>query len=145
MIIWGLFEGFFSTMVNWIFFLAVVVTLVMVVLDNRNPVKTLAWVLVLVFLPLVGLVLYFFFGRDTRKEKLIGKKGYARLTKHPMMEFQLQESFEASEEKQHQLIRFFQKVNLALPFEGNSIKVYQDGYSMLQGLLETIKSAQHHI
>ena len=144
MIIWGLFEGFFSTMVNWILFLAVVVTLVMIVMDNRNPVKTLAWVLVLVFLPLVGLVLYFFFGRDTRKEKLIGKKGYARLTKHPMMEYQLQKSFHG-EGVYHPLMSFCQKVNGALPFEGNAVRIHNDGYSMLKALLQAIAHAKHHI
>ena len=145
MIAWGFFNGIFSTVVSFIFLLAVVATIVVVVMDNRNPFKTLAWVLVLVFLPVIGLILYFFFGQDTRKERLISKKGFKRLTKYPMMEFQMQESFKASEEKQHQLIRFFQRVNLALPFEGNSIKVFQDGYSMLQSLLAAIKSAQHHI
>ena len=145
MIIWGLFESVISSVVSLVLLLAVVVTIVVIVMDNRSPYKTLAWGLVLIFLPVIGLVLYFFFGQDTRKERLISKKGFKRLTKYPMMEFQMQESFKVSDEKQHQLIRFFQRVNLALPFEGNSIKFFQDGYSMLQGLLATIKSAQHHI
>ena len=145
MIAWGFFNGIFSTVVSFIFLLAVVATIVVVIMDNRNPFKTLAWVLVLVFLPVIGLILYFFFGQDTRKERLISKKGFKRLTKYPMMEFQMQESFKASEEKQHQLIRFFQRVNLALPFEGNSMKIFQDGSSMLQALLATINSAKHHI
>ena len=145
MFIWGLFESVFSAVVSLLFLLTVVATIVVIVMDNRNPYKTLAWVLVLVFLPVVGLVLYYFFGQDTRKERLISKKGFKRLTKYPMMEFQMQESFKASEEKQHQLIRFFQRVNLALPFEGNSMKIFQDGSSMLQALLATINSAKHHI
>ena len=145
MIIWGIFDGMLSTIVSCLFLLTVVVTIIVVVLDNRNPVKTLAWVLVLCFLPIVGLIFYFFFGRDVRKEKMISKKGFARLAKYPMMEFQMQESFKTSEEKQHQLIRFFQKVNMALPFAGNSIKVYQDGYSMIQGLLASIRKSRHHI
>jgi cardiolipin synthase len=49
MMIWGLLESFFSTMVSWILLLAVVATIVVVVMDNRSPVKTLAWLLVLVF------------------------------------------------------------------------------------------------
>ena len=75
MFIWGLFESVFSMVVSLLFLLAVVITLVVIVMDNRNPYKTLAWVLVLVFLPVVGLVLYYFFGQDTRKERLISKKG----------------------------------------------------------------------
>lgn len=57
----------------------------------------------------------------------------------------MQESYKVSEEKQHQLIRFFQRVNLAFPFEGNSMEIFQDGSSMLQALLATINSAKHHI
>ena len=145
MILWGFFDSVFSMIVSLSLLLAVIVTIVMIMLDNRNPFKTLAWVLVLVFLPIVGLVLYFFFGQDTRKEKLISKKGFARLSKYPMMEFQIQESFQSLDKKQNQLMRFFQRINGALPFDGNSMEVYQDGYSMLQALLSCIKSARHHI
>ena len=64
MFIWGLFESVFSAVVSLLFLLTVVATIVVIVMDNRNPYKTLAWVLVLVFLPVVGLVLYYFFGQD---------------------------------------------------------------------------------
>ena len=47
MIIWGLFDSLFSTVVSFFFLLAVVATIVVIVMDNRNPFKTLAWVLVL--------------------------------------------------------------------------------------------------
>ena len=144
MIVWGLFEGVFSTVASLLFWLAVLAIVVVVVLDNRSPVKTLAWVLVLCFLPIVGLIFYFFFGQDTRKERLISKKGFKRLTKYPMMEFQMQKSFQAIDES-HQLMRFFRKVSGALPFEGNAMKVHTDGYSMLQDLLRCIAKAKHHI
>ena len=126
MIIWGIFDSLFSTIVSLLFILAVVVTIVVVVLDNRNPFKTLAWVLVLAFLPVVGLVFYFFFGRNTRRERLISKKGYERLSKYPMMEFQQQESFRVPE-GQYQLMTFEQRVNNALPVEGNEVLVHTDG------------------
>ena len=144
MMLWGLVDNVFSTMVDWLFFLTVVITIVIVVLDNRNPVKTLAWVLVLAFLPVVGLLFYFFFGRNTRKEKLISKKGFARLSKYPMMEYQQQKSFKEPE-NQHQLMHFCRRVNGALPFAGNAIDIHTDGYSMLEALLKAIASAKHHI
>ena len=141
---WSQFENIFSIAVSCCLFLTVVVTIVVVLLDNRSPVKTLSWVLVLTFLPVVGLIFYFFFGRDTRKEKLISKKGYARLTKHPMAEYQQQESFRCPDE-QYQLMRFFNEMNGALPFEGNVVRFYTDGYEMLQSLLQAINKAKHHI
>ena len=38
-----------------------------VVLENRQPVKTVAWILVLLFLPVVGLVIYLFFGKNRKR------------------------------------------------------------------------------
>ena len=116
MIIWGIFDGMLSTIVSCLFLLTVVVTIIVVVLDNRNPVKTLAWVLVLCFLPIVGLIFYFFFGRDVRKEKMISKKGFARLAKYPMMEFQMQESFKTSEEKTTSADSLFSKSKYGFAF-----------------------------
>ena len=46
-----------------LYFGAIIGTIVIIILDNRNPVKTMAWILILLFLPIVGLVFYFFFGR----------------------------------------------------------------------------------
>lgn len=126
-------------------YLAVILfTVVIVLLDNRNPVKTMAWILVLVFLPVVGLAFYFFFGRNTRKERLISKKGFSRLSKRPMAEYQAQEAL-GDFTGRNQLIPFFHKVSNALPFEGNDVQVFTDGYSMYQELFRRIAKAKHHI
>ncbi len=126
-------------------YLAVILfTIVIVLLDNRNPVKTMAWILVLVFLPVVGLAFYFFFGRNTRKERLISKKGFSRLSKRPMAEYQAQEAL-GDFTGRNQLIPFFHKVSNALPFEGNDVQVFTDGYSMYQELFRRIAKAKHHI
>ena len=126
-------------------YLAVILfTIVIVLLDNRNPVKTMAWILVLVFLPVVGLAFYFFFGRNTRKERLISKKGFSRLSKRPMAEYQAQEAL-GDFTGRNQLIPFFHKVSNALPFEGNDVQGFTDGYSMYQELFRRIAKAKHHI
>ena len=44
-----------------------IVIVVVILSENRNPVKSLAWVTVLLLLPVVGLVLYLFFGRNIKK------------------------------------------------------------------------------
>lgn len=144
MVIWEMFDNLVSTVVSSLFLLTVVITIVVVILDNRNPVKTLAWVLILSFLPVIGLIFYFFFGRDVRREKLISKRGYFRLTKYPLAEYYEQKSSEYTDD-QHPLKRFFRKVNEALPFDGNSVQVYTSGHEMLQSLLQAIANAKHHI
>jgi len=127
-----------------LYFAVIITTVFVVILDNRNPVKTMAWVLVLFFLPVAGLVFYLFFGRSTRREHLISRKGYARLTKRPMAEYQTQVSLHAPIEKQT-LMNFFSHVNGALPFGGNRTTVYIDGASMLADLIKELYRAKHHI
>lgn len=46
-----------------------------VVLENRNPVRTLAWVSVLLLLPFLGIVFYLYFGINYRKSKMFSMKG----------------------------------------------------------------------
>ena len=62
-------------------------TMIIVISENRNPVKTISWVLVLLFLPLVGLIIYYFFGIDNRKNRLISHKTHKKINKIANEEF----------------------------------------------------------
>lgn len=119
-------------------------TIIVIVLDNRNPVKTIAWVLVLTFLPIVGLVFYVFFGRSQRRERIINKKSYGRLLKKPMGEYLSQNSL-LLPDAYTRLIQLFQQTNQAFPFEGNRVEVYADGYAKIQALVHELYRAKHHI
>ena len=127
-----------------IYFGAVIGTIIVVILDNRNPVKTIAWVLVLMFLPFVGLIFYFFFGRSQRRERIISKKSFSRLMKKPMAEYlnQLQPRIP---NEYNRLIPFFQSTNQAYLFEGNKVDIYTDGYTKLQALIYELYKAKKHI
>lgn len=46
-----------------------------VILENRNPVRTLAWIIVLVAVPLIGFIIYLYFGVNYRKVKMFSMKG----------------------------------------------------------------------
>ena len=64
MIDWsGLVNQIFTVTFDILYVGAVIGTIIVVILDNRNPVKTMAWILVLTFLPFIGLIFYIFFGR----------------------------------------------------------------------------------
>src|SRR5665647_3830646 len=47
-----------------IFFIYWTFTIVLLIMDDREPSITLAWLFVLVFLPLIGVFFYIFLGRD---------------------------------------------------------------------------------
>ena len=127
-----------------VYFGAIIGTIVVIILDNRNPVKTMAWILILMFLPIVGLVFYFFFGRSQRRVRMIGKKSYSRLLKKPMAEYLAQDSC-ALPINYSRLISLFRNTNQAFPFDGNRVEAYTLGLSMLQSLLRELGKATKHI
>lgn len=45
--------------------------ILVIITENRNPLKTLPWIVVLVLAPVVGLVFYFFFGQNLSKQRII--------------------------------------------------------------------------
>ena len=134
--------------IHWIVLVAytviAIVAMITVLLEHRQPAKTIAWVLVLSFLPLVGIVLYFFFGRRTRKNRHIWEKSLNQLTKRSMIEFAEQKQLELPEEHK-ELIQLFVNQNFALPFKNNETDVYVSGYEFFPALLTEISKATHHI
>lgn len=127
-----------------LYFGAIISTIVIIILDNRNPVKTMAWILILLFLPIVGLVFYFFFGRSQRRERIIGQKSYDRLLKKPMAEYLAQDCSDIPYEYSR-LIQLFRHTNQAFPFQRNRVSVYTEGYTKLQALLRELQKAKQHI
>ncbi len=133
---------------HWIFLLLYVLIIVgsmlTVLMDNRQPAKTMAWMMVLVFLPVVGIILYFFFGQNTRKERMISENSLDQLTKRTMFEYVEQKNLTIPEEHRT-LVKQFTLQNWAFPFKDNSVDIFTDGYQMFHALLRDIAQATHHI
>ena len=117
----------------------VILTIIHVVLDNRQPAKTMAWALVIWFVPVVGIVFYLFFGVNTRKERLISQRSLDMLSKRSMLEFVEQRDLRLPEEYKPIIDNF------SLPFKDSEVKIYTDGYSFFHALLKEIASAKDHI
>ena len=71
----------FLTTSEWFYTIVIVAYLVtvlsiiaVVISENRNPVKSLAWITVLLLLPVVGIILYIFFGRNIRNTRMISRR-----------------------------------------------------------------------
>lgn len=64
---WFLFLAIF------LYFVIIIISVVVVLKENRNPIRALSWVIALIFLPGVGLIFYLFFGRSLRGEMLSQK------------------------------------------------------------------------
>ena len=137
-------------MISWkfiifcIYQLVVIVTIIHVVMDNRQPAKTMAWALVIWFVPIVGIVFYLFFGINTRKERLVSQRSMDQLSKRSMLEFVEQKNLCLPEEHKP-VIDLFVNENFSLPFQNNEVRIYTDGYVFFPALLREIAAAKDHI
>lgn len=134
--------------IHWMllaFYLAVtIIGIIAVLMDNKQPAKGMAWVLIMLFMPLVGIVLYIFFGQNTRKERLISNRSMDLLTKRSMLEFAEQENLHLPSTNKP-LMLLFANQNWALPFKDNEVKILTDGYQFVFTLLYYIGQAKDHI
>ena len=114
-----------------------------IITDNRNPLKTLPWIIVLVFAPVVGLVFYFFFGQNLSKQRIISRRTRRRIT------MQLEEARDAGHpgipEEHRQLATLLYSTTHSVPLYGSRITPYTDGVSKMEALLAEIARAKRHI
>lgn len=134
--------------IHWILlviYLAITIGgIVAVLMDNKQPEKTMVWILVLCFMPIVGIIFYLFFGQNTRKEKVISERSMDSLMKRSMLEFAEQENLHIPR-RNRPLMKLFTNQNWALPFKDNEVSIFTDGYEFVSTLLYNIGQAQDHI
>lgn len=136
-------HGLYLTFVV-IYEIVVVLMIIHVLMDNRQPAKTMAWALVIYFVPFVGMIFYLFFGVNTRRERLVSQRSMNQLTKRSMLEFVEQQGLRVAQSHKP-MVDLFINQNLAMPFKDNSFDIYTDGYAFFSDLLAAIGKAKSHI
>ncbi len=145
-------EGWFRTALLAIYVLMVVTTIVTIVRERRDPVKSLAWIAVIALVPLLGLAVYVLFGRNWRKRKMFSRKGvldeewiekvagqqFSRLS-DPALETT------PEIENNRDTIRLMLGNSRALLSVHNHVEVLQNGKATFASLYEALKGATHSI
>jgi len=143
---------FINPIIVVIYIISILFVAVFTVLENRNPLKTISWVLVLIFLPVIGFIFFVFFGQNFRKEKIIARKGLRNVdVLSKMAHAQINhladgEMFTnpALEEKRN-LIHLLLHNSYAVVTIGNKIEVLQNGPATFASIIEAIENAEHFI
>ena len=128
----------------FIYIILVLSTTTLVLLENRQPAKTIAWLLVLVFLPVIGLVIFYFFGQNIRKERFIGRKTFELLTKVMLKEASYCPP-ELLKPKYERLIKLNERKNRAILTANNQIEILTSGNAFIKALLQEIYAAKEHV
>ena len=118
-------------------------TIIVLMLENRNPIKSIAWIITIISLPVVGLILYALFGRDFRKGNTVKKanKAYAEALKGLDEKFDQGNPVEGYENLS-QLI--YNLCNEKL-YSNTNIKPFTDGASLYESIFADIESAKETI
>lgn len=137
-----IFEHIFSIL-YWLNAVVAIGITVSVVLDNRNPVATFAWIFVLLFIPYLGLLLYFFFGRDTRRRRYIRRRLRERIGQKKI--FSPVSSRQSLRPEYANIIAYLEKSTNAYLATGCSVEPIFDCEQFAQELLQAIAAAKNHV
>ena len=128
----------------WLSRIIAIGAIIHVVLDNRQPAKTMAWALVIYFLPIFGVIAYIFFGVNYRKERFISRRSMDMLTKRSMHGFVEQRNLQMPG-RYESTIQLFIDQSFSLPFINRQTDILTSGYDFFPALLRDIAQASSHI
>lgn len=117
-------------------------------MENRNPSTTVAWILLLALIPVLGLVFYLLFGQNVFKRRKYDKKAqrdqmaYERIENDALRMHQDWSIFDAPHQK---LLGLSQRL-ARTPISFNSeTRILTNGEETFGTLLLELRQAQHHI
>lgn len=133
-----------SLIVQILYVVTIIGVITVVVSENRNPQKTITWVLVLTFLPVIGLILYLFFGENHRRTWSVNRRMTKDLEGKATPYFNLQDE-ESSDDTYRKLKILLKNVGNSLVLNGNQIELFSEGKDKFDRLFADIEKAEKHI
>ena len=123
-----------------------------ILIENGKPEKTIAWLMVIVFVPFVGVILYYFFGQKFQKDKYFRKldDSYSKKITHQLQYLQpnLNKDKKTDTSLDGQLksvFSYLSRTKNAISTSNNEVTLLQNGEEKFPKLLDDLKNAKHHI
>src|SRR5690554_670795 len=143
---------------NWILLFEILYILVIIVVcgrviyDTQSTTKTLAYLLAVVFLPFIGIIIYFSVGINYRKRKIYSKKIYNDLEQKNEMQKQILIDSDIIFSTGTESLKNYQKLALLIlnqtlsPISSNNeVSLLLNGEKKFPKVFEALKNAKTHI
>ncbi|MBB6498581.1 cardiolipin synthase [Pedobacter cryoconitis] len=144
--------------ISWILLLEILYTLIVIatclriIYDTSSTSKTLAYLMLTVFFPFIGIVIYFCVGTNYRKRKLYSKK----IVNNELMQRHIKKQIFRESEKTWntvpQALLKYQKLVKLLLNDGmsnlsgnNKVEILKNGEEKFPAVLRALREASHHI
>jgi cardiolipin synthase len=128
---------------------------IFLILDNRSPHSTFAWLFLFILLPVIGVIIYVFIGRDwkafSHERKLIRQEIGGELIDllGPLQEREKEVIERLAKEKpdsfKHKLLQLVDQNSTSLLTGYNELEILQDAAEKYPRLLTDLKQARHSI
>ncbi|GAB2772862.1 cardiolipin synthase [Salinimicrobium soli] len=123
-----------------------------IVMHNRNPTKTIAFILALVALPFIGILIYIFFGQEYRKTKFYKREeiySHDRIKKWEKKFLLERDKLNGTDNpiftKKSKIINLLQNNQKTPVTVNNKVKILWNGNNKFKSLFEDLKKAEDHI
>ncbi len=136
-------------------FIYIVVAAVYIIMENRSPQSTFAWLLMFLLFPVVGVIVYYFFGRTwttfAKENELARQDLRGDLLKdlQPLLDRQKEYVERIARDKpasyQKRLLRLVDKNSSSILTGYNEVEILQNATIKYPTLLEDLNAAQKHI
>jgi len=140
---------YFIIGINYLLAISAVIT---ILFRNINPTKTLTYIIVLVFFPFLGLLIYYLFGQEYRKHKIFNRKNILNEKIVKKLNEELNQNKEELQELENELlndkiklVRLLQKSDNAPLTKCNTVEILKNGEAKFERLFKDLKEAKHHI
>ncbi len=134
------------------YYAIVIVFFFRILLENKNPLKTQSYLLLMVLLPIIGMMIYLFFGVNFRRQKLYSRKGFSdqKIIQRWIKEYD--NLLNRSSDDVHEYLNekaklpfLFWRNNFSSLSANNHIQVFTNGEGKFPVLIEKLQKATHHI
>lgn len=114
---------------------------VVIIMENRNPIRTLAWIMLLIVFPIGGAIIYLFFGRDHRKKHILADRldsGSNVIDSAKLAELGIPDNFQ-------KLVKLIDNNQHSSLFNDNKVSVYANGSEIFDSLFADLDKAEKSI
>ena len=138
------FWNIYTITALWALYWITVISCIVVVLsENRNPIRSLAWVIALIFLPGIGLIFYAFFGRSMRGRQIISRQNKRKIFHSQTSRHDLRE--QALTPSERQVIKLTHKVSRYPYTLNNKADIFTTGMDKFDRLKKDLRAAKESI
>lgn len=141
-----------ATYLSWLYYalfmaysITVIGIIIIVLSENRSPVKSLAWVTVLLLLPAFGIILYLVFGRSIKNTRMISRRNRRRLRKQDTNRKKIRISHLDLSQESKQLIRLTNTLAGSMFYTDNDCSVFTSGGEKFESLFRDISNAKRYV